>query len=70
MWWQLFDKDNNLVGVFKGHYEMERFVKDRNIEVSATSLTKYGQHNGYSVRKTSKNCIRNCNDYPQGVQYG
>ena len=51
-WWNLVDKAGNPIGRFKGHAELEKFVKSSGINASATSLTKYGNSNGYSVIKT------------------
>lgn len=49
--WSLFDEHDTLVGSFLGHVDMERFVRENNIQASPTSLSKYGKCNGYYVVK-------------------
>lgn len=52
--WKLFDKNNDLLGVFTNHSNMEDFVKDNNINASPTGLTKNGRSRGYYVIKDTK----------------
>lgn len=54
LWWNLFDNNGTLIGTFKGHDELERFVKESDIKASASSLTKYGISNGYKVVKKTE----------------
>lgn len=54
MWWKLYDRNENLIGVFKGHKDMSKFIEEFGIDTSTSSLVKYGVSNGYRVEKLSK----------------
>lgn len=64
--WVLLDPHGKQMGVFKGHYELEKFVRENGLNTSASSLTKYGTSNGYNVIKIDKQA-KNCNDYRNRV---
>lgn len=49
--WKLYNDKDELVGVFNGHVEMEKYVSDNCNGISPTSLTKYYKCKGYYVVK-------------------
>ena len=52
--WKLLSPSGEEVGTFVGHHAMERFIREYGIDVSPTSLTKYGRSHGYSIIKEDK----------------
>lgn len=49
--WRLIDADGVVLGSFHGHNEMEKYVKDAQIDASPTQLTKKGSSRGYTIIK-------------------
>lgn len=49
--WQLVDMNGVILGNFKGHNEMEKFVRNSKIDASPTQLTKKGNSRGYKIIK-------------------
>lgn len=54
LWWNLISPDGSTVGRFKGHQELESYVREAGIKASPSSLTKYGKCNGYTITKDRK----------------
>lgn len=53
-WWDLYDPDGCFVQRFKGHNALGQFVKANLPDVSASSLSKYGQSHGYTISTSEK----------------
>lgn len=54
MWWSLIDRDGALIGTFKGHNELKKYLEASDIDISPSSLIKYGKCNGYTIEKRNK----------------
>lgn len=53
-YWELYDPNQTLLGVFTSHNDMEAFVKAKGLNTSPTQLTKCGRSRGYTVIKQHK----------------
>lgn len=49
--WQLIDINGVVLGNFRGHHEMEKYVNDTHIDASPTQLTRKGNSRGYTIIK-------------------
>lgn len=48
--WRLFSPEDECIGVFSSHIDVEEYVKDQNLPVSPSMLIKYKSNNGYYVK--------------------
>lgn len=53
-WWDLYDPDGVLIQRFKGHKQLEQYVKANLPDLSASSLSKYHSYRGYYVCTSEK----------------
>lgn len=52
--WQLIDINGTVLGIFHGHNEMERYVREACIDASPAQLTKRGNSRGYTIIKIAE----------------
>lgn len=49
--WELYSPADEMIGVFKGHCDMSRYIAENKLDTSAQSLAKYGKSRGYYTHK-------------------
>lgn len=47
--WKLYNPNNELIGVFTSHFEMENYVRSNGLNTCASQLTKNRSSRGYTV---------------------